>query len=88
MVYKELTPQSGVLQYYYGINLLGSAVAEQACQPAAPLNRRLSLLITPREHGAWGLLFVPLAIGGAIGLLSGGSRVPLLALAVAAPFSG
>jgi YwiC-like protein len=59
-------------------------VAEQARQLAAPLNRRLSLLIAPREHGAWGLLLVPLAIGGAIGLRSGGSGVPLLALTVAA----
>ncbi len=59
-------------------------MAEQASQLAALPNRRLSLLIAPREHGAWGLLFVPLASGGAIGLLSGGSAVPLLALSLAA----
>jgi len=59
-------------------------VAERASQLAALPNRRISLLIAPREHGAWGLLFVPLAIGGAIGLLRGGSAVPFLALTLAA----
>jgi len=50
----------------------------------APSHRRLSPLITPREHGAWGLLLVPLATGGAIGVLSGGSALPLVPLTVAA----
>jgi hypothetical protein len=58
---------------------------------ASPVNqladlphRRLGSLIVPREHGAWGLLFVPLATGGAIGVLAGGSGLPLLALTIAA----
>jgi len=41
-------------------------------------------MIVPREHGAWGLLLVPLATGGAIGVLAGGNEVPLVALTVAA----
>jgi hypothetical protein len=44
----------------------------------------MTALIAPREHGAWGLLFVPLATGGALGLLGGGKGLPLLALALAA----
>lgn len=52
-------------------------------QLAAP-NRRLSSLIIPREHGAWGLLLLPLATGGAVGALAGGNAVLLAPLTVAA----
>jgi len=40
---------------------------------------RLRSLIWPREHGAWGILLVPLMTGGCVGLLYG-QRVALLAL--------
>ena len=59
-------------------------MAHEASQLAALPNRRLSSLIAPREHGAWGLLFVPLATGGAVGLFAGGNGLPLAALAIAA----
>src|ERR1051326_6176647 len=59
-------------------------MAHSTSQLAAVPNRRISSLIAPREHGAWGLLFVPLATGGALGLLAGGNGLPLLALAIAA----
>jgi hypothetical protein len=59
-------------------------MADQASQLAALPNRRLGSLIAPREHGAWGLLFIPLATGGAIGLFAGGDGLPLAALAIAA----
>ncbi len=59
-------------------------MAYQATQLAALPNPRLGSLIAPREHGAWGLLFVPLATAGAIGLLAGGNGLPLLALAISA----
>jgi hypothetical protein len=59
-------------------------MASQTSQFAALPNRRAGSLIAPREHGAWGLLLVPLATGGAVGLLSGGSILPLLALTIAA----
>ena len=42
-------------------------------------SNRLRSLIWPREHGAWGILFVPLITGGCVGLLYG-QRVALLAL--------
>jgi hypothetical protein len=41
-------------------------------------------LIVPREHGAWGILLVPLFTGAGVGLLSGGKALPLAALSVAA----
>src|SRR5579871_2061925 len=47
--------------------------------------RQKSLLV-PREHGAWGILLVPLATGAVLGLLAGGdgtSLAPLMAAALA-----
>jgi hypothetical protein len=58
-------------------------VAEQTSPLVAPPNRPLSSLIAPREHGAWGLLLVPLVTGGAVGLLAGGNALPLVPFTVA-----
>ena len=41
-------------------------------------------LVVPREHGAWGILLVPLFSGAAMGLLGGGKPLPLTALTIAA----
>ena len=41
-------------------------------------------LVFPREHGAWGMLLVPLATGAATGLLAGGRAQPLIPLILAA----
>lgn len=40
-------------------------------------------LIFPREHGAWGMLLVPLITGAAVGLLDGGRAMPLAPLTIA-----
>jgi YwiC-like protein len=45
---------------------------------------RQKSLILPREHGAWGLLLVPLATGASVGLLQGGNGGSLAPLTVAA----
>jgi len=45
---------------------------------------RQRALVFPREHGAWGMLLVPLATGAATGLLAGGEFLPLVPLIVAA----
>ena len=49
---------------------------------------RLRSLIVPREHGAWGMLLMPLASGAAVGLLRGGhiAALPLLVVATLAIF--
>lgn len=49
---------------------------------------RRRALVVPREHGAWGMLLVPLVTGAAVGLESGGnvSSVLLLTTAVLALF--
>jgi hypothetical protein len=47
-----------------------------------PANSRTRLLVFPREHGAWGILFVPLGTAAAAGLLAGGTAAPLVPLIV------
>ncbi|MBZ5645766.1 MAG: YwiC-like family protein [Acidobacteriia bacterium] len=39
---------------------------------------RLRTLLWPREHGAWGILLVPLVTGAAVGLMHGGSLAAVL----------
>jgi hypothetical protein len=58
-------------------------MAGHVSQLASP-DRRLSALVAPREHGAWGLLLVPLVTGGIVGILDGGSSLPLAAFTLAA----
>ncbi len=48
---------------------------------AAQKDRRRALIV-PREHGAWGMLLVPLATGAAVGLFRGGLLVPILLLTI------
>ena len=45
---------------------------------------RLRALVVPREHGAWGMLLVPLATGAAAGLMRGGQALPLAIFTTAA----
>jgi YwiC-like protein len=45
---------------------------------------RLRALVVPREHGAWGMLLVPLATGAAVGIMRGGQALPLLLFLLAA----
>jgi hypothetical protein len=39
---------------------------------------RLHTLVVPREHGAWGMMLIPLVTGAAVGLARGGTLVSLL----------
>jgi len=48
-----------------------------------PQKERRRALIVPREHGAWGMLLVPLATGAAVGMLGGGRVTPVLLLTTA-----
>jgi hypothetical protein len=49
-----------------------------------PQALRMRLLILPREHGAWGMLGIPLLTGTVIGLLHGGRGAPGFWFTVAA----
>ena len=44
---------------------------------------RIRALVVPREHGAWGLLLVPLFTGAAVGLVATRRVLPLILLALA-----
>ena len=45
---------------------------------------RIRALVVPREHGAWGLLLVPLFSGAAVGVVSTGRAWPLILFTIAA----
>ncbi len=47
-------------------------------------SNRVRALVWPREHGAWGILLVPLATGAAVGLTRGGHVVGVVIFALAA----
>lgn len=49
-----------------------------------PQSSRTRLLVWPREHGAWGILFIPLVTGAAVGLQHGSHYAGLALFAVAA----
>jgi len=49
-----------------------------------PSSGRQRSLVIPREHGAWGILLVPLFTGAIVGLLANGSAASLVPLVVAA----
>ena len=46
--------------------------------------QRRRSLITPREHGAWGILLIPLVTGASVGLLKGGDAKRLAPFSIAA----
>jgi hypothetical protein len=60
-------------------------MSEMAAHGAlAPPPARTRSLIVPREHGAWGMLLVPLVTGAAVGLSLGHGWMPLALLVLAA----
>jgi hypothetical protein len=63
---------------------LCSGATESTTQLTIPQRERRRALVVPREHGAWGMLLVPLVTGAAVGLLAGGRIAPVLLLTMAA----
>lgn len=59
-------------------------MSEHASSLAGLSRQRLHALVIPREHGAWGLLLVPLLTGAAAGVIEGGRALPVLLLTIAA----
>jgi len=55
-------------------------IPQTGAQKEGPQEERRRALVVPREHGAWGMLLVPLVTGAAAGLLIGGRVVPVLLL--------
>jgi len=66
----------------------GCVAVEMTSKLTSPEKQRRRALIVPREHGAWGMLLIPLVTGAAVGLLAGGrvAQVLLLTTAVLALF--
>ena len=58
-------------------------VVESPGRLTTPQRERRRALVIPREHGAWGMLLVPLATGATVGILSGGRVTPVLSLTMA-----
>ncbi|MGA2920582.1 MAG: YwiC-like family protein [Candidatus Sulfotelmatobacter sp.] len=71
-------------------SLTAQTSAEVGCEVSAsrsklslPQKERRRALIVPREHGAWGMLLIPLLTGGAVGHFEGGRVLPVLLLTLA-----
>jgi len=58
-------------------------VGENTAKLTIPQKEHRRALVVPREHGAWGMLLVPLLTGAAVGLLAGGRVAPVLLLTTA-----
>jgi hypothetical protein len=69
-----------------GRRMLGRATETEVApsETAVNVNReRLHTLLFPHEHGAWGILLVPLVTGATIALMQGQSVVPVIFFLVA-----
>lgn len=62
---------------------VSSDVAESTSKLTTSQKERRRALVVPREHGAWGMLLVPLMTGAAVGLVAGGHVAPVLLLTTA-----
>ena len=62
---------------------VGGDVAESTIQLTVPQRERRRALVVPREHGAWGMLLVPLVTGATVGIVAGGRVAPVLLLTTA-----
>ncbi len=61
----------------------GYDAAASTSKLTAPQKERRRALVVPREHGAWGMLLVPLATGAVVGCATGGRIAPVLLLTTA-----
>lgn len=60
--------------------ILDSTGIEYPIELTAPQKERRRALVVPREHGAWGMLLIPLLTGVVVGLRAGGRVTPVLLL--------
>ena len=59
-------------------------MADQVSQLGTLPDQRVHAMIVPREHGAWGMMLVPLVTGAAVGFMSGDRVLPLVLFTIAA----
>ena len=66
-------------------NEVGATEGMSAAKTQSELNSgRSRSLVVPREHGAWGILLIPLFTGASAGMLVGGDSENLIALSLVA----
>ncbi len=65
------------------LEVLDASLGENTSKLTIPQKERRRALVVPREHGAWGMLLVPLVTGAAVSLLSGGQVAPVFLLTTA-----
>jgi len=58
------------------------ATVVSSFNPAQP--ERIKSFVLPREHGAWGMLLIPLMTGAAVGFATGHAALPLILFTIAA----
>jgi YwiC-like protein len=61
------------------------ALDASECAPklTIPQQERRRALVVPREHGAWGMLLIPMVTGAAVGVQAGGRIAPVVLLTTA-----
>jgi hypothetical protein len=59
-------------------------MADQVSQLGTLPDQRVHAMIVPREHGAWGMMLVPLVTGAAVGFMSSSRVLPLVLFTIAA----
>ncbi|MBZ5665817.1 MAG: YwiC-like family protein [Acidobacteriia bacterium] len=62
---------------------VASDTTDGTAKVTKPQKERRRALVVPREHGAWGMLLVPLVAGAAVGVMVGGRIAPVLLLTMA-----
>lgn len=62
---------------------VGFGLVESRAKLTVAQKERRRALVVPREHGAWGMLLIPLMTGAAVGLLAGGRIAPVVLLTTA-----
>jgi hypothetical protein len=62
---------------------VGGDATESPATLTIPQKERRRALVIPREHGAWGMLLVPLLTGATVAVLAGGRVAPVLLLTTA-----
>jgi YwiC-like protein len=59
-------------------------MADQVSQLGTLPDQRVHAMIVPREHGAWGMMLVPLVTGAAVGFMSGNGVLSLVLFTITA----
>ena len=71
------------MHWFLSAALPSAPAIASAPQLTTPQKERRHALVVPREHGAWGMLLVPLVVSATVGVVAGGRVAPVLLLTMA-----